>query len=72
MAVPNWVPKDLKADFKRAEEQGWRFKKTKNGGQAIAPPPSAGIVTFHLTEGRHGARLTLSRMRKYGYDPNRD
>ena len=69
MAVPNWVPKDLKADFKRAEKQGWRYVKTTKGGKAVAPDGDT-IVTFHLTGGRNSTRLTLHRMKKHGYDPD--
>lgn len=70
MAVPSWVPKDLKKDFRCADKQGWTFKKTTKGGQAFAPSPSKVIVTFHLTPGPHAKRLVLSKMRKHGYDPN--
>ncbi len=70
VAVPNWVPKDLKPDFKRAEKQGWRFEKTTKGGRALAPD-GENIVTFHLTPGRNATRLTLTRMRKHGYDPGK-
>jgi hypothetical protein len=68
MAVPEWVPKDLKKDFKCAEKQGWTFVRTKNGGRALAPD-GVGMVTFHLTEGRNGRMLTVRRMKVYGYRP---
>lgn len=68
MAVPDWVPKDLKKDFKCAEKQGWTFKKTRKGGQAFAPD-GENIVTFHLTPGRNGRRLAVSRMREFD-DPD--
>jgi hypothetical protein len=69
MAVPDWVPKDLKKDFKKAEKQSWTFKKTTNGGQAFAPDGEH-LVTFHLTPGRYATRSVLSKMKQYGYDPN--
>jgi hypothetical protein len=70
VAVPFWVPKDLRKDFKRAEEQGWTFRKTTRGGQAYAPD-GVNIVTFHLTPGRNARHHVLSKMREYGYDPRR-
>ncbi len=70
MAVPDWVPKELKKDFKEAEKQGWRFARTTKGGQAFAPD-GAHIVTFHLTTGRNARREVLSKMRQYGYRPRR-
>jgi hypothetical protein len=71
VAVPNWVPKDLKPDFRRAEQQGWTFEKTTKGGRAKAPD-GENMVHFHLTPGRNATRLVLSRMRKHGYDPEQD
>jgi hypothetical protein len=68
VAVPFWVPKDLRKDFKKAERQGWTFRKTTNGGQAYAPD-GVNIVTFHLTPGRRGSQHVLSKMREYGYKP---
>jgi len=69
MAVPTWVPKDLRKDFKKAEKQGWAFRRTTKGGQAIAPDGET-LITFHLTPGRHATRAVLTRMKRHGYDPN--
>ena len=60
MAVPDWVPKDLKKDSKEAEKQGWTFKRTTRGGQAFAPD-GLSIVTFHLTPGRNAKTEVLSK-----------
>ena len=69
MAVPDWVPKDLKKHFKKAEKQGWKLKKTKSGGQ-MGAPDGENWVTFHLTPGRNGTRSVVSKMKQYGYDPD--
>src|SRR5439155_3704897 len=68
VAVPDWTPPNLKKDFRKAEIQGWSFKRTKNGGQARAPD-GVNKVTFHVPMKQNARAEVLRKMRKYGYDP---
>ena len=66
MAVPKDIPKALRKDAKRADKQGWGFKKTKSGYQLLAPD-GKNAVTIHKTPSNRSIKNYLADMRKYGY-----
>lgn len=52
MAVPDDIAKDFKKHAKRAEEQGWGFKKTKKGYQLLAPDGENSVTSHKTPSGR--------------------
>lgn len=68
MPVPDDIPKDFKKHAKKADKQRWRWRKTKNGYQALAPD-GVHAVTIHKTPSASSIKNYVSDMRKYGYRP---
>jgi hypothetical protein len=66
MAVPSEIPREFKKHAKRADKQGWRFRKVKCGYQLLAPD-GANSVTIHKTPSPRSIRNYVADMRKFGY-----
>jgi hypothetical protein len=66
LAVPDDIPRDFRKHAKKAERQGWTFRKTKSGYQLLAPD-GVHSVTIHKTPSSTGVRNYLADMRRYGY-----
>ncbi len=68
MAVPDDIPKDFRKHARKADKQGWGFRKTKSGYQLLAPD-GENAVTIHKTPSERSIKNYVSDMRKYGYKP---
>jgi len=66
MAVPSDLPKDFKPYAKKADKQGWGFRKTKSGYQLLAPD-GKNSVTIHKTPSARSIKNYLADMRKLGF-----
>lgn len=67
MAVPDDIPKDFRKTARKADKQGWGFRKTKSGYQLLAPD-GVNSVTIHKTPSERSLKNYLADMRKYGYE----